>query len=145
MKKTLFLFFVVLLIASCQGPEGPVGQTGPQGYGTNWKIINLTVSKTDWVESVDKNGLNRFYSSHFPMPEITPTVFNDGSVISYLLENSVQQPLPFVGHFQNTAGNYWTRTIDFDYSVGGMNVYVTSSDFAVAPPDAMNFRVVLMW
>jgi len=144
MKKILFLFMLALSIASCQGPTGP---EGPQGYGTNWKVINLVAAASDWVAYTDDNGQNRFYTCHFSMPEITSTVFNDGSVIGYYLtsSSSVQQPLPYVLHLQNTAGDFWTRTIDFDYSVGGMNVYVTNSDFAVDPPLAMNFRVTLMW
>jgi hypothetical protein len=142
MKKILLLFVVALTVASCQGPVGP---EGPQGYGTNWKIINLVAAKTDWVASVDNNGLNRYYSCHFSMPEITSFVYNSGTVIAYINFNSSQQTLPYVQHYQNLAGNFWTRTIDYDYSIGGMNVYVTNSDFVVDPPDAMNFRVVLMW
>ena len=143
MKKLLFLFMLALSIASCQGPVGP---EGPQGYGTNWKVINLVARANDWVAYTDKDGLNRFYSCHFPMPEITSTVFNDGSVIGYYCNGATtQQPLPFVLHLQNTDGNFWTRTIDFDYSVGEMNVYVTNSDFAIDPPGEMNFRIALMW
>jgi len=142
MKKTFLLFVVALLVVSCQGPVGP---EGPQGYGTNWKIINLVVSKSDWVENLDQNGLNRYYSCHFSMSEITSTVFNDGTVISYYMNNNVQQTLPYVRHYQNTTGNFWTQTIDFDYTTGGMNVYVTNSDFVADAPLSMSFRVVLMW
>lgn len=80
------------------------------------------------------------------MPEITSSVFNNGSVVGYIvLSNSTaQQNLPYVQHFQNANGALWTQTIDFDYSVGGINVYVTNSDFVSDPPTAMNFRVVIM-
>lgn len=139
MKKLILLSLVAIFVVSCQGPVGP---EGPQGAGTNWKIINLVANKSDWVNNPDPNG--KFYSCHFSMPEITSSVFNDGAVITYLLDNTVQQPLPYTRHFQNTAGNF-TRTVDFDYSEGGINVYVTNSDFAVDPPISMNFRVVLTW
>ena len=144
MKKTLLLFAVALFVVSCQGPAGP---EGPQGPGTNWKVINLVANQSNWQENLDENGLNRFYSCHFTMPEITSTVFNDGSVAGYYLNDitTVQQPLPYVLHLQDTKGHFWTRTIDFDYSVGGMNVYVTNSDFVVDPPGIMNFRVALTW
>jgi len=138
MKKLLLLFAVALFVVSCQ-------QETPQGAGTNTKIINLTASPSDWVENLDPNKLNRYYSCHFNMPEINSTVFNDGSVTGYIMIDNAQQPLPSVRHFQNTAGALWTQTIDFDYVVGGVNVYVTNSDFAVDPPGAMNFRMVLMW
>ena len=81
------------------------------------------------------------------MPEITTFVYSSGSVLGYYIDNvnGVQQSLPYVRHYQNAANVLWTRTVDFDYSVGGVNVYVTNSDFAIDPPQAMNFRVVLMW
>lgn len=142
MKKISFLLLVTLILVSCQGPQGV---EGPQGYGTNWKIINLVGAQKDWVQNLDDNGLNRYYSCNYNMPEINSTVFNDGNVTVYYVENGVQQPLPYVRHFQNTAGNFWTRTIDYDYSVGKLNIYVTNSDFAVDAPATMNFRAVLMW
>ena len=139
MKKILLLFAVALFVVSCQGPEGP------QGSGTNWKIINLVANRSDWQENLDQNGLNRYYSCHFTMSEINATVFNDGNVTSYIMINNAQQTLPYVRHYENTAGAQWTQTIDFDYTVGGMNVYVTNSDFVKDPPGTMNFRVALTW
>jgi hypothetical protein len=143
MKKALLLFAVALFVVSCQGPVGP---EGPQGYGTNWKIISLIANPNDWTEHVDQNSQNRYYSCHFSTPEINTMVFNDGSVSTYFLDNAVQQPLPYVRHYQDTNGAFWTKTIDYDFSIGSMNIYVTNSDFAVDPPTTtMNFRVVLMW
>ena len=143
MKKALFLFTVVLFIVSCKGPVGP---EGPQGYGTNWKIINLVANSSNWTEVLDKDGLNRYYTCHFSVPEIDSFVYTDGSVSTYYEYNGVQLPLPWVQHNENLAGNLWTQTIDYDYSVGGLNLRVTNSDFAVAPPsDPMKFRVVIMW
>jgi hypothetical protein len=142
MKKTFLFIAIAFIFASCQGPIGP---EGPQGAGTNWKIINLVANSTDWIAKTDNAGLNRYYSCHFSMPEITSFVFTDGTVLGYSVDNGVQNSLPYVRHYQNASNNFWTRTIDFDYSVGGVNVYVTNSDFVVDPPPAMNFRIVLMW
>jgi len=142
MKKVILFIALAFILASCQGPVGP---EGPQGIGTNWKIINLVVSSTDWIEKTDNTGLNRYYTYHFSMPEISSFVYTDGTILGYNVDNGVQNSLPYVRHYQNTAGFFWTRTIDFDYSVGGVNVYVTNSDFAVDPPTTMNFRIVLMW
>jgi len=44
MKKTFLLFIIALFVVSCEGPMGP---EGPQGYGTNWKIVDLEVKSTD--------------------------------------------------------------------------------------------------
>lgn len=141
MKKIYLFIAIAFIFSSCQGPVGP---QGPQGMGTNWKIINLTASASDWIEKKDNAGLNRYYTVHFAMTEITSFVYTDGTVLGYFVDNGTQQSLPYVRHYQD-ATNFWTTTVDFDYAVGGVNVYVTSSDFAAIPPSAMNFRIVLMW
>ncbi len=133
MKKVYLFIAISFLFASCQQSNGP----------QSMKVINLAAKSTDWVASTDNNGL--YYSCHFSMPEITAFVYNSGTVISYLEFTNSQLILPYVQHNQDTAGHLWTRTIDCDYSVGGMNIRVTNSDFAVDPPGDMNFRVVLMW
>ena len=139
MKKTFLLFMIALFVVSCEGPEGP------QGYGTNWKIIDLTIKSSDWTENIDKDGLNRYYSCNFNIPEIDATVYNDGTVNSYIITGASQQVLPSVLHLENLAGERWTQTIDYDFSEGSLNVYLTNSDFADYPPGDMKIRVVLMW
>ena len=136
MKKTLLLFLIAILIVSCDDKSKDIQMTN----------VDLIANSSDWVVNVDQDGLNRFYSCHFNMPEITSGVFNNGMVTAYIvLDNpTAQETLPFVRHFQNTAGNLWTQTIDFDYVVGGINVYVTNSDFAVDPPATLKFRVVVL-
>lgn len=136
MKKTLLLFLTALLIVSCNDSSKDIQPTP----------INLVAKSTDWVSNTDANGLNLYYSVHFNMPEITQAVFNSGMVTAYIVftDPAAQETLPFVRPFQNTAGNHWTQTIDFDYSPGGINVYVTNSDFVVDQPAAMNFRVVIL-
>ena len=139
MKKILFFISIVLFLVSCNDSEEP------QGYGTNWKIINLVVTQNDWVENFDNDGINRYYSSHFSMPEITSTVYNDGSVNAYVLIDNTQQVLPYVRHFEDKPGALWTRTVDYNFTQGGMNIFVTNSDFISDPPGTMSFRIVLMW
>jgi len=138
MKKTLFLFLIVLITVSCEDSTKDI----------KTKVVDLTVNSNEWIESVDAAGLNRFYSCHFNMPEITPAVFNSGTVTTYIeYTNPVsQQNLPVVRHFENAASALWTQTIDYDYADGGMTIYVTNSDFVSDPPTGtMNFHVVLMW
>ena len=135
MKKTLIFFLVALFVASCDDSNKDL----------KMKVIDLTVKSSDWIESIDKDSLNRYYSCHFSMPEINSAVYNNGSVLSYILINNAQQVLPYVRHYEDVYGALWTRTVDFDYALGGMNFYVTNSDFAVDQPIAMDFRVVLMW
>jgi hypothetical protein len=137
MKKNLLLFVIALFVVSCN-------DSIPEPLSTK-QSINITVNKSNWIESTDGNGLNRYYSCHFSMPEITYTIFKTGSVTAYYYNGDAQQLLPYVRHYQNTLGEYWTQTVDFDYTQGGIDIYVTTSDFAAIKPDAMDFRVVLMW
>ena len=146
MRKTLFLLLITLFIASCSGPIGPQGYDGKDGVGTNWKIIDLVVNSTDWVEIVDANGNNRYYSSHFNMPEITSFVFSSGTVNTFIkTDTNTQQPLPYVRHYENSQLVMWTRTVDYEFQAGALNVFVTASDFAKQTPETMRFKVVLMW
>lgn len=137
MKKTLLLFIIALIVVSCEDSTKDI-QT---------KVINLKVNSNEWVENLDVDSLNRYYSCHFSMPEITPAVFNTGTVTTYIVLNNgaFQKVLPYVTHLQDKNGAFWTQTVDFDYNVGGLNVYFTASDFAPIPPSTMNFHVVLMW
>jgi hypothetical protein len=135
MKKIFILFALALLFFSCNNDNND----------TNWKVINLEVSSSDWTVSTDANGLNRYYYCYFDMPEISDAIFNYGTVLAYYTLDNTQQILPYVRHYENAQGALWTRTVDFDYSPGGINFYVTNSDFYDEVPPTMNFRVVLMW
>lgn len=145
MKKTLLLVVITLFLASCGGPMGPQGPAGYDGANTNWKIVDLVVNSSDWVENVDAFSRNRYYSCHFNMPEISSFIFSSGSVNTYIKIDNKQQPLPYVRHFENAQLIMWTRTVDYEFLVGGLNVFVTNSDFLQQTPETMRFRVVLMW
>lgn len=140
MKRLLLFFALATLLTSC-------GDTIVQEYTTenyNIKVINLTARQSDWIPYVDVNGLNRYYSCSFDMPEFTPAFYENGTVQTYYMMNGAQQALPYVRHFE-TDLNRWTRTVDFEYAAGSMTLFVTNSDFAIDPPVGMDFRVVMMW
>lgn len=136
MKKLFLLLFIAILAVSCEDKE----VINPQ-----WKIVNLVVKQNDWVVNTDADGLNKFYSYQFQMPEISPVIFNSGLLSSYIVLDNAQQSLPYVRHYEDIKGFMWTRTIDCDYAVNKMNIYVTNSDFIDDLPEKMNFRVVLLW
>lgn len=141
MKKLFLILFIATLTASCTDDSNDL----------QLKIINLVVNKKDWVVNTNPDGSNRFYSYNIKLPEISSAVFNRGTLTTYVVLDNAQQALPYVRHFEekNTQDNTWytwTRTVDCDYAVNEMNIYVTNSDFAENDiPGTMNFRVVLMW
>ena len=139
MRKTLLFLIIALLAVSCQDA------TQDPTKDTKLTIIDLKVSSSQWIENSDVAGTNKYYTYHFAKPDITSAVFNSGAVASYLLiENqNTPQSLPFVRQLKNSAGASWSQTIDFDYAIGGVNVYVTNSSVNADPPNAMDFNVVL--
>lgn len=140
MKRLLFIFALATVLTSC-------GDTIVEEYTTenyNIKVVNLTAPASSWAAHIDGNGLNRYYSCTFDMPEITPAFYELGTIQTYYMMDGAQQALPYVRHFE-TDLDRWTRTVDFEYKVGLLTVFVTNSDFAVDPPVGMDFRVVMMW
>ena len=112
---------------------------------TKWDVVNFGISQSNWIKSVDNQGLNPFYSCLIDMPEITPFIYSQGLVQIYYVMDGAQQVLPYVRHYEDSLGNQWTQTIDADFTTGTIKVYVTDSDFNGATPPAMDFRVVLLW
>ena len=137
MKKLFLILAIALAVISCRDSVSDELDTK--------QIISLKVNSSDWVENTDNAGLNRFYSYHFPINEINSNIYNNGAVVGYIELDGRQQALPYVRHFENSNGTMWTRTVDFDYLKGGVNIYVTNSDFVSDPPETMYFRIVLIW
>lgn len=142
MKKVFYLFLIALSIVSCVGPIGPMGPEGPKGedgYSTNFKIIDFQVKSADWVLQKDNS-----FSYHFNTPEISSFIFNEGVIVVYSDFGTSQQALPVVRHLSNGT-QFWTQTTDCEFQVGGIDFYVTNSDFVAERPNDLKFRLVLMW
>jgi hypothetical protein len=133
------------------GPEGP---QGPPGEGMNWKIVDLEITQWDYSGFADNN----YFFAKYDVPALTSFVFTDGNVNGYILmtENGqqIQHSLPYVLPIevvddQGTA-YFYSRTIDFVYGVGFVQIEVRDSDFEYEvndqlKPDAMNFRIVMTY
>lgn len=131
MKRLLLFFAVVTMLASCSMDTTTV--------------VNLTVGAQDWTDNSEPNiDIPLYYSCTFAMPEINSIVYEQGLVQAYIVFNGAQQVLPFVQHNKNADDVMWTRTIDFRYAAGELTFFVTNSDFIIDPPEAMDFRVVLI-
>ncbi|NLT04427.1 MAG: hypothetical protein GXY09_11260 [Bacteroidales bacterium] len=136
MKKFGLLAALFVMMLSCTLEDTP---------DTSWNVINVDVKSSDWVAKVDGDGLCLHYTCGIDLPELTPFIYNNGIVQVHYDMDGAQQLLPYVRHYQNTAGNLWTTTIDYDYEVGFMTLYVTNSDFVNERPKDMSFRIVLLW
>jgi hypothetical protein len=139
MKKALFLLLLIPLLMSCE-----------ERTDTTWSVVNVTVPAIDWDEYVNPNdGSNLFYYCTIDMPEITPYVAQYGNVAVYVVDGNVQYPLPSNKHMEIISvlnPRQWTRTIEYEYMPGQINIFVTDSDFESGhAPGNMNFRIVTTW
>lgn len=113
---------------------------------TYWTFIDLNAKPGDWQEYVDNDGNNRYYSCSYNVPEINNEIYNYGAVLCYVELNGAQQIMPYVRHYEDRSGAQWTRTVDYEYTRGELNIFFTNSDFIEDPPDEeMNFRLVLIY
>lgn len=157
MKKTVLLLVAALALVACEGPQGPKGDQGDPGVGT-WKIIDLKVDK--WQHSNAAN--NNYFYADFNVPELTEFIYDYGMTQCYIEYNSgtedrIQQLLPISRHREEsvTEGGetkwvFYTETIDYDYGIGNVRIYLTQSDFnyeidTTWEPEPMLFRLVLLW
>lgn len=154
----LFLLAASVLLSSCEGPMGPRGPQGEPGISSEWKVIFLDARESDWQrKAVDTDGSNAFYQVSFDIPELDKFIYDEGLVQCYIeydagTDNASQQLLPKVLHREDYDSEnnqmLWTETIDYDYTVGNVNIYLTYSDFPgadIKPEGNMTFRLVLMW
>lgn len=133
MKKLLIFILLPLLFASC---------TDNENDGTNITMINLAAKASDWKRQIQAEP---YYYVTYTMPEINSWVYNNGVINVFQTFSGATQPLPVVRHNQDSQGAQWTRTIDFDYGVRTLTIYVTDSDFEEDPPGEMTFKVAIIW
>lgn len=158
MKKTVLLLVAALALVACEGPQGPKGDKGDPGVGS-WKIIDLKVDTWNYSNAANNN----YFYADFNVPELTAFIYDYGLAQCYIEYNSgteqrTQQLLPMSRHKEeqivNAGGEkqwvFYTETIDFDYGIGNVRIYLTQSDFNYEidtkwEPDPMLFRLVLLW
>lgn len=146
MKKTLLLFIIALIAFSCEDPSKDIIVSNTTATGTSIPNgIDIKVKSNDWILNSDTAGVTTYYTFHYPMPAITSSVYDTATINSYILTSSqpALQTLPYSGHLQNAKGTSWTQTIDFDYAIGSINVYVSNSGLNADPPGPMDFNVVI--
>ncbi len=155
MKKLLFIATIASIFIACEGPmgpQGPQGQPGKNGEGANWYSTTITVEADEWeLKNGEADDLNTYYFASKPLHQLTPYIYERGSVIAYI-ENldGVKNGMPFVWHRgeETTEGKLflWTETYDFDFTTGEIGFYITYSDFSTnIRPDTKTFHIVMFW
>ncbi len=151
MKRLLFMLSaaVCMLLASCVGPEGPMGAPGQPGK--NGKdgigemiIMESYVEANEWFWEEDlKCWAFDFDDEAFDT--VDEQLWEKGIVVGYVYDEEVICPLPRtrvqweeVEKASPTEENpnntvkvkeYWTQTIDFEYSKNKkISVYITNDN-----------------
>ena len=108
-----------------------------------WTSVEICADK--WMKCSDADGLNTYYKYSIGINGLNMNVLKGGLVQCYLYNGDSQTPLPVVRHYENLHGQYWTRTIDYEFYHGGVSIYVTDNDFAGDPPGVMYFRLAFTY
>ena len=170
MKNVLnrtFLFLIsALVLCACEGPMGPQGPQGPQGEGTNWKYVNITVTKSQWkYTNFQDGGFNNYFRAQFDVPALTSYVFTTGNVRGYIYtpvgNENIQRSLPYIMPIEDVDQDgvqqaTYIQKVDFIFGIGWVEFEMYDSDFGYELPDNQNivpsyvpeemtFRIVMTW
>jgi len=141
MKKVFIFTLLAAILISCEGKRG---KDGKDGLLAVWKVVTLPVKANDWQPHPNSSNVS-YYSVIFNVPDITKDIFLDGLIQCYRYYDDRQIVLPYVRHL--TDGQFlWTQTIDYEYYVGGMEIFLTNSDFYYdSPPESMTFVLQILY
>ena len=139
MKKICFLLLCIALpfLASCDRSY----------YEDSLYSAEYDIRSGDWVSQ------GSYYSVALDVREITRQVCKTGSVQCFLVyDDGSQACLPMQRYlsyeYTNDAGQnevgYYSKMIDFEYSIGTVNIYYQLSDlYYPERPEAIRVRVVV--
>jgi hypothetical protein len=93
------------------GPPGPVGPSGPAGRDGNANVfsLNMTFSMADAFF----NGA--VASVPYAIPELTPSVVDDGAVLVFFRDQGTWTALPFIFAYDNPDLQAVDFTVTFGY------------------------------
>jgi hypothetical protein len=116
-----------------------------------WTIVNINVSKEDWIWNDKKSQWEAVKS----LPELTSNIYEEGAQLAYLFlgtqgSGEVQKLLPYVETWSDVNGNIFTETISCDYQLGNPSTvafFIKESDLYKDPDAPQNyaFRIVLLY
>ena len=158
-KKITSLIAIVLLLTIGFFGTSCCRCTSVDFEETQWRIRDdIHIRSIDWQLSVYDD--ERFFSATFPLPELTPFIFNYGLVVAYFMHsNTSQTMLPYsrtwierwteiINDEVIVFEHSFTETISADFNIRPSTVtfYFHPSDAFVGerPPPA-DIRIVMIW
>lgn len=122
-----------------------------QSLNNQWTIVNINVSKTDWVWNDSKSQWEAIKS----LPELTSNIYEQGAQLASVFlgtqgYDEVQKLLPYIETLKDGNGNIFTETISCDYQLGSPSTvafFIKESNLYKDPDAPQNyaFRIVLLY
>ena len=118
-----------------------------------WTIVNINVSKEDWIWNDYKSQWEAVKS----LPELTSNIYEEGAQLAYSFlgtqgYDEVQKLLPYEETWSDGNGNSFTETISCDYQLGNPSTVAffikdKESNLYKDPDAPQNyaFRIVLLY
>lgn len=118
-----------------------------------WTIVNINVSKEDWIWNDNKSQWEAVKS----LPELTSNIYEEGAQLAYSFlgtqgYDEVQKLLPYEETWSYGNGNSFTETISCDYQLGNPSTVAffikdKESNLYKDPDAPQNyaFRIVLLY
>lgn len=146
MKKIVFpIAAVALMICSCGDVYKTYETYEVVKQGVDMTTFEITAPHNNWHESKHGEGNPGFYVyQQFDFPEITSYVFNEGSVLVYLIESNPQYTskhiLPYVYSrdlVDDNSGSHFQimQNIRYEVEPGLLTIAVEWQDYYSCPLD----------
>lgn len=133
MKRIFLLIIAAALMSSCIAVR-------------NDEKVNKA-SKTFYVNSGEWEYQDGYYYHYEEWSKLHRDILDGAIVNAYFVNGEAYQSLPFIMFNGDTNTDvYWQRQVDFDFGPGGLTFFYTDSEFHYdTRPEAMEFRVVMIW
>jgi len=137
-KKIILLFAIVgaTVFSSCEGPEGPQGQTGYSVEAEVFELFNLNFGYND------DDGYNIYQT-------LNPRILDSDVLLIYRLVGTIDPQTPIWEQIPNTRYLDGGREVyyDFDFSKEDFKIYAGGNFNLATEPDFINnqtFRIVII-
>ena len=156
MKKAFFVILTSIALVSCvkEGPRGPRGQQGVPGIpgkdGTQINTYYFEVFPNQWKSYGDWGSPGYYCYAEKTLPELSPSVIEEGAVLVYVLFDGYDHQLPYIipSYDYNYDYGYYSTIIRYDLQAGKIGFIVEDSDFETPLPPYGNgsvlFKVVII-
>lgn len=138
---TISIISVLLIIASCEGPQGEDGPKGADG-NANVNSLIFDVEPNNWLG--DTNG----YQVKLKIEEIDNEIYTDGAVLVYMLNNEQSNNKSFNKLPYTYIDSSFVEYMDYNVYIGRIEITIRQTEVGVnktlRPGNPMAFKVLII-